>query len=90
MTPYVDGRKILDDSVTMLAPYRDSVGVQVHPRVSGDVVTEVFIDAATGKRYIIARDPETAYQLGTDLVQATTDPAIAAEADQIRAAQRDS
>lgn len=77
-----------DDPVTMLVPYHDSVGVQVHPNIGGDMVSEVFIDSRTGKRYVIARTPATAHQLGTDLLTATTDPAIAAQAHQIRAAQQ--
>ncbi|WP_163705922.1 hypothetical protein [Mycobacterium timonense] len=47
-------------------------------------MSEVFVDAATGLRYIIARTPGSAYQLGKDLLSATTDPGIAAEADAVR------
>lgn len=78
----------MDDPVIRLYPYPDSVGVQVHPHTAGDVVSEVFIDAATGRRYIIVRTPATAWQLGTDLIEATTDPDVAAEADAVRARQQ--
>lgn len=71
------------DAITLLRPYPSSVGVQVHPHVGGDVVSEAFIDAATGKRYLIARTAATACQLGADLLKATTDPDIAAEADAV-------
>ncbi|WP_155726842.1 hypothetical protein [Mycobacterium avium] len=72
------------DPVTMLRPYPDSVGVQVHPHVDGDVVSEVFVDAATGGRYIILRQPSAALRLGEDLLEATTDPEIARQADAVR------
>lgn len=75
------------DPVTMLRPYPDSVGIQVHPHVDGDVVSEVFVDAATGGRYIILRQPSSALRLGKDLLEATTDPGIAAQADAVRERQ---
>lgn len=76
------------DPVTLLRPYPDSVGVQVHPHVDGDVVSEVFVDAATGGRYIILRQPSAAMRLGEDLLEATTDPGIAAQADAVRERQQ--
>lgn len=77
-----------DDRVLFLRPYPDSIGVQVHPHVDGDVVSEVFVDAATGQRVMILRQPSAAYQLGKDLLEATTDPRIAAEADAVRERQQ--
>lgn len=73
-----------DDDVLLLRPFPDSIGVQVHPHATGDVVSEVFVDAATGQRVIIARDPETAHRIGQALVVATTDPDVADEADRLR------
>ena len=72
--------------MTLLRPYPESVGVQIHPHPEGDVVSELFIDAATGERVIILRDPATAHRLGEDMLVATTDPDLAAEADRVRGA----
>jgi hypothetical protein len=72
------------DEPLLLRPYPNSVGVVVHPHPDGDVLSEVFIDAATGQRVIILRDPATANRIGEDLVMATTDADIAAEAERIR------
>ncbi|MDX1873991.1 hypothetical protein SBI67_17860 [Mycolicibacterium sp. 120266] len=73
-----------DTEVTLLRPFPTSIGVQVHPHVDGDVVSVVMLDAATTARYIIAMDPDTAHQLSRDLHEATTSPAVAAQANAIR------
>ena len=41
-------------------------------------------DAATGRRYLIARSPALALTLGEDLMTAVTDPEVAAEANRVR------
>ena len=73
----------MSDNVLRLVPYPDSVGVQVHADPRGDFISEMFVDM-NGQRVLILRDPSTAYQLGTDMLTATTDPDIAAEADRVR------
>lgn len=72
------------DDVKLLRPLPSSVGVQVHPHMNGDVVSIVFVDAATGTRHLLIADPETAHQIGQDLTTATTDPDIAEQADRVR------
>ena len=76
----------MTDEVLHLVPLQDSVGIQVHPDRDGDVISEVFIDRITGRRVMVLRDPEMAHQLGEDMVKATTDENIAAEADRLRGA----
>lgn len=78
----------MSDEVLTLTPYADSFGVQVHPDRDGDVVSEVFVDRITGQRVMILRDSAMAHQLGQDMLTATTDPDIAAEADRVREAQQ--
>lgn len=77
----------MSDEVLTLIPFQDSYGAQVHPSRDGDVVSEVFIDRRSGRKVLILRDPEMAHQLGVDMLKATTDPDIAAEADRVREAQ---
>ncbi|WP_199255613.1 hypothetical protein [Mycolicibacterium mengxianglii] len=71
------------DEPILLRPLPSALGVQVHPHADGDVVSIVWVDM-NGGRYLLATDPDTAHQLGTDLLTATTDPDIAAQADQLR------
>ncbi|MHA3019528.1 hypothetical protein ACXPWS_04565 [Mycobacterium sp. BMJ-28] len=68
----------------LLQPLPSSLGVALHPHVNGDVISIALVDAATGTRHLVVIDPATAHQLGADLTEATTSPAVQAQADAIR------
>ncbi|MCB0934362.1 MAG: hypothetical protein KDB71_21090 [Mycobacterium sp.] len=74
----------MSDAIDLVRPLPDSIAVAVHPHKCGDVVSISMVDAATGARRMLVTDPATAHQLATDLLTATTDPDIAAEADRVR------
>jgi hypothetical protein len=77
------------DHNVFLVPDPTTRTIAVHPDPDGDVVSETFTDARTGITYVIARDPEAAHHLSSELHQAVTSPRMGAMADQLRAARRD-
>jgi len=78
-----------DAAALMISPYPPSIGISIHPRDTFDAVAVSFTDALSGQQIRVVLDPETTKSIGDDLVRAVTDPAIGAQADQIRARKRD-
>lgn len=75
------------DDVKRICPLPTSVLVNVIPNHQGDAVVIAAVDAQTGGRHLMVLDAQTAHQLGTDLLFATTDDGIAEQADRIRKQQ---
>lgn len=84
---YWNGRMTTTDPVRQLIPFPSSVAVSVHPDVDGDIVSEAFVEAGTGERFLILRTPQVAFDLAEHLMHACTDPEVAARADALREQQ---
>lgn len=79
----------MSEVVTLLQPDPQSIAVNYHPNhADGDCVSLQFDDAELG-RYLLAVTPQVADHLATLLATATKSVRVQAQADQLRAAQRD-
>lgn len=77
-------------SPKLLVPDTPSLRVSVHPsHEDGDLLSVAFTDARDGQPYLVALDPALAAVLATLIATGLESPRIGAEADQIRAQQRE-